>query len=62
MELTEEQQSIIAAEEPVKQKAEKLKSLGLNQKTIALRLGVTDARISQLIGKRRIKLKPGRPE
>lgn len=58
MELTEEEQKIVTTEDPLKQKAEKLKSLGLNQRTIAIRLGVTDARISQLIGKRRVKREP----
>ena len=53
--MTEEEQKIISTEDPLKQKAEKLKALGLNQKTIAIRLGVTDARISQLIGKRRVR-------
>ena len=58
MEATEQEQQIIAAEDPLKLKAEKLKSLGLNQNAVAERLGVTAARISQLIGKRRIKREP----
>lgn len=53
--LTEEEQKILSAEEPLKVKAEKLKSIGLNQNAIAEKLQVTAARISQLIGKRRIK-------
>lgn len=55
MEATEQEQQIVTEECPLKLKAEKLKSLGLNQNTIAFRLNVTPARISQLIGKRRKK-------
>jgi transcriptional regulator with XRE-family HTH domain len=42
--------------ETTKQKAERLKAQGLTQKAIAIECGVTEARISQLIGKRRIKI------
>lgn len=55
MELTEEEKQVLATEAPVRWKAARLKECGRNGVQIASLLNITAARVSQIVGKRRIK-------